>query len=183
MKTTKRKPRSWILTLVFSAAVLAYIFFIFVPTQRSIAELRKGLEQQRQYVVQADLEYVSYGQLENELMQVEQYLEQWRDASPSERDLPVLLGNVSQIAAASGVTMRRMNPGESVELASVSQHSFQFDVEGSFSELFEFFRQLEGLSGIIWSNQLQLQRNGKSDKRLQCKLDLTVFTDNPDNSD
>ena len=183
MKTTGKKPRSWILTVILSAAVLAYTFLIFVPMQRSIGKLRDELEQQRQYVIQGDCEFASYGQLEKELKQAHDYLGQWRETSSGGPDVDVLVGQISQIAAATGITIRRMSPSESVQLASVSRQSFQFDLEGSFSDLFEFLRQLEGLSGVIWSNQLHLEQREESGERLHCKLDLEVFTDNPDISD
>ena len=183
MKATRQKPRSWILTLGVSGAVLAYAFLVFIPMQKSIGKLRKELIKRRQHVVQADLEFASSDELELQLKQARDYLGPWRATSADRAGADVLVGQISQIAAATGITIRRMSPGELVELASVSRQSFQFEVEGSFAELFEFLRQLEGVSDVIWSNQLTLERGEKSDGRLQCKLDLEVFTDNPDISD
>ena len=103
--------------------------------------------------------------------------------TPSLPHLPALLGNVSQIAVDSGVTLRRMNPGDAVQLAALGQHTFQFDVEGKFDELFDFLRQIEALKGMVWANHLRLEGSDESDELLLCELSLTVFTDNRENSD
>jgi Tfp pilus assembly protein PilO len=183
MKKPKSKSRGWALTLILLGALAAYAFLVFLPAQRSLGRLREELQLQREYTAQAEVEYAVYEELDQEFQQVSTFVNQWRGVAPRDGDLPDVLGTISQFATDSGITLRRMNPTGSVDLASIGQDTFQFKIEGRFQSLFKFLRQLESLTGVVWSNDLQLKQGRDDDERLQCQLDLTVFTDNREISD
>ena len=183
MKNVKSLSGGWTLTLILLGTLGAYGFLIFVPTQRSLGRLREELEAQREYTAQAELEFASYQPLDQEFQEVSAFVQQWREVAPGEGDLPGLLGTISQFAMDAGVTLRRMNPSASVDLTTIGQDTFQFQIDGNFKQLFDFLHHLERCDAIVWFNDLQMKQSSDDSDGLQCQLDLTVFSDNRDTSD
>ena len=47
------KPKTWLITGLLSGLALAYLFFIFLPGQRSLGELRAQVQERHQQITQA----------------------------------------------------------------------------------------------------------------------------------
>ena len=69
------------------------------------------------------------------------------------------------------------------DLESLTKIPLEVGCSGSFSQLYDFLRELEGLPQTIWVEDLQLGKSAVNPKDVGCKLTLAVFTDNPGNSD
>ncbi len=183
MSDRAKKPKSWILTVAISGAALTYAFFVFIPMQKSIAEVRKQLTQQRSEVLEL-------GKLESEVIRLERRIEAvrttidtWHEHAPTEQETATFIGVVSQLAQQAGARVERISPRTAVAMSTLRQHPADLTVEGDFAQIAEFLHQLEQRPETIWITRLNLIASGETGANVLCELSFTVFADNPDNSD
>jgi Tfp pilus assembly protein PilO len=183
VSTQIKKPKSWILTVLIAGAVLAYAFFAFLPTQKSIAGLRSELAEQRKEVLErGSLEAEIVG-LQSRIAVVRATLDAWREHAPTEQETATFIGVVSQLAQQAGARVERITPRSVVNMAALRQHPADLTVEGDFVQIADFLRSLEQRPETIWITRLNLTASGDAGASVRCELSFTVFTDNPGNSD
>lgn len=183
MSAKTKKPKSWILTVLISGAALAYAFFVFLPTQKSIANIRTELKNQRNDVVElGSLETQIVG-LERRIALSRAAIDKWRDHAPSPQETATFIGVVSQMAQEAGARVERITPKDVVRMASLQQHPAELSVEGNFLQIADFLRKLEERPETIWITRLNLTASGDQVASVRCELSFTVFADNPDDSD
>ena len=183
MNAKTKRPKSLILTVLISGAALAYAFFVFLPTQKSIASIRSELAAQRSEVLEL-------GSLESEVVELQRRLEAvrstidtWKQHAPTEQETATFIGVVSQLAQQAGARMERITPRSVVKMAALRQHPADLTVEGSFGQIADFLRRLEQRPETIWITRLNLSASGEAGASVRCELSFTVFADNPGDSD
>ena len=183
MSEHTKKPKSWILTVLISAAALAYAFFVFLPAQKSIASLRSELAGQRKEILElGSLETEIVG-LQRRIAAVRATLETWQEHAPTERETATFIGVVSQLAQQAGARVERITPRSVGNMAALRQHPADLTVEGDFVQIADFLRRLEQRPETIWITRVNLTASGAAGASVRCELSFTVFTDNPNNSD
>jgi Tfp pilus assembly protein PilO len=172
-----------VLTVLISGSALAYAFFVFLPTQKSIASIRSELEKQRKDVLEL-------GSLENEIVGLERRIadvratiDTWHEHAPTEKETTTFIGVVSQLAQQAGARVDRITPRSVVTMAALQQHPADLTVVGDFVQIADFLRKLEQRPETIWVTRLNLAASGESGVNVRCELSFTVFADNPGNSD
>jgi len=107
MSAPSKKPKSLMLTVLISGSALAYAFFVFLPTQKSIASIRSELAQQRNDVL-------ALGSLESEIVELERRIaavrttiDTWHEHAPTAQETATFIGVVSQLAQQAGVRVDR----------------------------------------------------------------------------
>lgn len=183
MKPLTKKPRSWMVTAALSATAIAYVVFVFLPGQRAIGDMRKQLHEKQQFIVQADRLVFAIERASADLQSAHEYAEGWRAEAPSEAKLAAKLGQITQRAQQSGLTLGRFDPQPVVKLDAVWQAPITLVGEGDFQQICEFLRLVETMPGTVWVQNLRLDNGGKEDGPLRCEMTLTVFADNRDISE
>jgi Tfp pilus assembly protein PilO len=178
MTKNNSNSRSLIVTAILGAAAVAYVFFVFMPGQRHVGELRAQLQEKQQFIMQSASVTSAIQQSENELTDVREFAKQWREASPSEAKLAKLFGELTELAGESGVTILHIDPQLAVKLETLRQIPVAIGVEGEFSQIFAFLRRVEGLPGTVWLPSLKLEQERKDSETFRSEISLTVFTDN-----
>ena len=183
MSEHAKRPKSWILTVLISGAALAYVSFVFLPTQKSIAGLRSELAQHRGEVLELGALETEIVGLQSRIDAVRATVDQWKEHAPTEQQAATFIGVVSQLAQQAGARVERITPRSVVQMASLQKHPRELTVEGDFVQIADFLRRLEQRPETIWLTRLNLTASGKHGANVRCELSFTVFTDNSDNSD
>lgn len=171
------------LTLLVSGSAIAYVFFVFLPIQKSIAGLRSELDSKRKFILEAQQLGAKVIELEERMESARALVNDWREHAPSEDEMATFIGQLSVLASEAGATPGRITPRESIGLASLRRHPAELAVEGSFSQLSEFLRRLESLPKTVWITKLNIQPTRENGEALRCEITFSVFADNSGNSD
>lgn len=183
MSTKFKKPKSLLLTVLISGSALAYAFFVFLPTQRSIASIRSELAEQRNDVLElGSLENKIVG-LDRRLAAVRATIDSWHEHAPTAQETATFIGVVSQLAQQAGARVDHITPRSVVKLAALQQHPADVIVEGDFVQIADFLRRLEQRPETIWVTRLNLSASGEAGANVRCELSFIVFADNPGDSD
>lgn len=171
------------LTFVMAAAVLTYLVFVFFPVQQSIGEMRRELDEQRQYILGVDNRYVQLNALQQRLADSEEFVQSAQAAAQQSPGLAEFLTAVTEAALTAGVSLDRISPGEVSDGATIREHKVELSVQGSFRQFFTFLGELEYWSGSLWIIETTIEPTSEFGEILECRVVLAVFTDLPGNSD
>lgn len=189
-----RNPKSLIATAVIAAVALIYVFFVFLPRQASLAEMRGELEQKQDFVLQVDRLRYSIPSINEEQTLAADFSSQWEERSPSTATLADFYEQLSAAANESRVAITRFDPQPVQELAQICQLPIELATEGTFADVVQFLGRIESFDKTIWLESLAIERladrprrsDSSTDEssstpadgvRVQCQMTLKVFAD------
>ena len=181
MPTTENQFRrsSWLVTIPLVAIAAIHIAFVFFPGRKIISQLQRDIEYRQLYISNADNVSVELADAQQELVKVKSYIENWRRVAYAINRLPVLYGNINKLSKQAGTTTSRFEPQMIIELGMIRQIPIHMACTGTFAQIHEFIRSLEGLPQTIWIDQLRFDKPGQNGGNISCEIDLVVFSDNP----
>jgi len=183
-RTTRKFVRGRILiTAALGVAVLAYAFFVFLPTQNSIRELHAELQQKQTEILQAETLLDTTVQTERDLSQTREFTSHWCDKAPRAKKLTGIFAQVTLQARKSGVKTVRFDPQPPRRYETIEKLPLEMEVQGPFERVFDFVRRLETLEAPIWVEEMSLEPKSEASEDLQCELKMAVFAARTDISD
>src|SRR5262245_5700473 len=176
------KPQTWLITALLAAGAIAYVVFVFLPFQRSIAELRAQVQERHQQIMQAQSLGGTVAQARVRLVAARQVAQEWRKDAPKQAQLWTHFASLTRHAKEAGVAIDRADPLPAVELHLIAQPNVTMQFHAPFSAVFDLLERLEALPGTIWIRDLRLNANSESHNTLRGELTLTIFGDRSDYS-
>lgn len=175
--------RSLIVTVVLAGIVLCYVTFIFLPGQKSIAEARESLSQQRQFVMNAELLRPMLEQTRQQLQESRQFRRDWQEQTVDSSRQAELLGDVSECFRNANVDLLRLAPEPPFAGATLSEFAFRIECTGNYQQIHQLLYQLESLPSAPRLEFLLLRASPTQPGQLRCEMNVVVFADNSDKSD
>jgi len=182
MKNNIRRG-SWFVTVPLAAVAVAYVAFVFLPGRRAVGELKQQISQKQEFITQATGVVTSLGTTREELEGTRAYNGAWRQRAPAARKLSAFYGQIYELTKAAGTATTRFDPEPVVTRNQIREIPLTMGCAGSFAQVYEFLRGLEGLPAEIWVDRLQLEKSSEKGGLVNCELSLVVFACNPENSD
>ncbi len=171
------------ITLPIAAGAVAYILLVFVPGQRTAADLRAQIGETKEYLAHSAAIGPALAAAEEELRLADRYRAQWREGSPRVGRLPELFAGIHRLEKQSGVQATRFDPQPVVAKESISEVPLSVAYTGSFANLFQLLYGFERLPATVWTRKVHIEKVAGNAGNVQCRVELAVFVDNRDNSD
>ena len=86
------------LFLLFAIAAGSMVFFVFLPRQQAIADLRRQIEDRKQYILESQSVEASIVIMEKDLADASSYIERRAKQAPAEGDLDTVFGSIADEA-------------------------------------------------------------------------------------
>ena len=182
MKANLRAP-SWIVAVSTAALGLVYLFVFFLPNQRAIDELSDQLSAKQAFVAQVGSISTTLDSTRGRLERTQAYNTAWEASAPGEVELAALFGQINELANASGAKATRFDPEPAECMDGLRRVPVVLGCTGSFAQIANFLCDLESLPRMIWVDRLVCDASGDNGELVEFKLTLTIFADNPDDSD
>ncbi len=177
-------PRSTMVTAAIAGAAIAYVVVVFLPTQRSISNIRRDILAKQEHILQSDRLTLPTQQAEQKLQAVNAFVQRFDSMLPSTQgELLRTFGRISEQAKLAGVVVRRFDPQGTVDLASLRQAKLEISLEGTFPQILDFIKRIEELPNLIWITNVRLAKIEGSSELLTSELTLTIFGDIDDQTE
>jgi Tfp pilus assembly protein PilO len=183
LKRQPGKPKTWLTTGLLASIAIGYVVFVFLPSQRSIGELRSQVQERRQQIMQAQSMQQTVTLAKQRLAETQAVRQQWRAEAPRPTELITRVASLTQQAEAAGVAIDRLDPLPALELNLIAQQNMTVQFHATFAAVFDLLRRLEAMPGTIWIRNLRLQTPGEAGNLLRGELTVTIFVNRTDYSD
>lgn len=177
------KNRNLLVTLLLAGGTLAYVFLLFLPTQRATSQLYDQLLAEQNYVTQSQALDNSIREVEAKLTSAREFANHWQSSAPSPQAMAPTFGAITRAASEAQVEMLSFDPQETDALESITRAPVALSCTGTFPQVFRFLQHLESLDHTIWVEDLQLTASREAPNSVRCELTLAVFADNHKDSD
>ena len=184
--TTPARCQNWVVIVPIAAVAAAYVYFVFLPNRRVLAELREQTKTKQDIVAGATGIQASLGQARRDLEKAKTYVAACRQRLAKEKDLGTVFGKIHELADEAKVHVTRFDPQQPVVYEQLLRVPCLVGCTGSFDQIYEFLRKLESLPTVAWVSSMHLQKDGKggaSGKSARDDIILEVFAVNSEDSD
>ena len=176
-KPSNMMLRSRVVTLLAGAGAIAYAFLIFVPGQQLLARHGQEMQQKKRQAAQANLLAQPIQQLQQELLQTEEYARHWREQAPAGSHTSQTIGQVIAKAESNEVEILRLQPQEEVVYHCLRSVPIDLQLSGSYQSIYGMLGDLETMRGHLWVEQFNLSHVETAGDQLDCTLKLIIFSD------
>ncbi len=176
-------PPGWLVTGGMAGIALVYVFFVFLPIQKSMKASRGQLAEKQKYIAETDVLFTSTSTIRSEMAESDGFVNKWRQDAPDEQQVDRLPAQVSLQAGLAGVRVLRLEPQTSRSHGLVVEYPILVSVEGSFEGIFSFLKGVERLPQTVWLQDVNLHRPSELGGTLRCELTLTILGDLAEKSD
>ncbi len=168
---------TWLVMLGLLLAALAYVLLVFVPFQRSIADLSRQLRDKRLHVMQADQLILPLANETQRLAEIRQHTDRWEQHAPDPQELASFYARMSEQARQTDIQLLKFEPQPPRNLQSLRQYAVALSVQGDFEQLFEFLARIERLPQTVWPTHVRVTQPEGGAASLQGEMTLTFFGD------
>lgn len=175
--TDLSRAPTWLVTLAIALAALSSIVFIFLPFQKTIANLSRQLRDKRLHIVQADQLILPLANERKRLAEVLEQTGKWEQLAPDPQQLAVFYARISEQARQTDLQLVKFEPQAPRNLQSLRQYAVALSIKGDFEQLFEFLARIEKLPPAISPSHLRITQPEGGGASLQCEMTLTFFGD------
>ena len=173
----------WLLPVLAMAGGAAYLAFIFLPAQRTLAGLRGDLAAKQEFLAQAAALAPTIEATRREWDDTVRYNQQWLDAAPSADRISQLFGRINALAKQSGATLTRFDPEPVESYECLRRIPILVGCRGEFPQVCEFLQSLEHLPQTIWMDHLRFDLDRKDGATVDAEINVEIFADNLASSD
>jgi Tfp pilus assembly protein PilO len=180
---TKLQRGNWLVTVSLAAATAVYFVLVFLPGRKTIAQLEADVMQKQGVVAQGTGLAAALASSDKELAATRAYNAAWKQRGPSEKELHALYAQISDLAKAAGTATTHFDPKPIEEFKRLREIPLAMGCTGTFRQVCDFLRKLEGLSMVIWVDSLDLKPVREAGEAVLCEINLIVLADNSNSSD
>lgn len=171
------KIQSWMITAAVAACALAYAWFLFLPGQSAIAEMRSEIQNKTDYLLTSQTLPAQIADTDRRLKEAKEFLAKCQKSVGGEDRMDGVIREITRGARDAGVRIAKLEPQAKTPLEKLVQMPVTVGVQGTFSEIHAWLSRVESLDAAIWVDELRISPNGGNGENLECEAKITVFAD------
>ena len=176
------KNPGMVLLAVLGAAALVYTFCMFLPGQAAMKQTRAEITSRQMYVMDSPQVALQVAQLEQELLETNQYIAMRQESLPRVEELSQVTGELTTRASQAGVRIVQFSPQPHTSEASLSRAAVHISVEGELDRVFDFAARMETLEAPVWCQEFTIATDAKQAELIKAEFDLLIFAANIEKS-
>jgi type IV pilus assembly protein PilO len=167
--------RELVFIVLLIAMPVASYFFIFEPRNRQRSEARTEIMKKQQKLKQLEQATRSIDDLGQEIDRLTEAIQVFEQKLPAEREVEVILKQVSELATKHRLTTKSIRTDKTVESAQYSRLPIKIVILGDFDAYYSFLLELERLSRITQLPTMKLKKLDNEEGQMQAEIIMDVF--------
>ncbi len=168
-----------IIVITFALIAAGFYFFSFKPKLEKLEGLKQTLQKKKRTLKSYKAKAAILPQLEKELAKLKEELNYAMAALPDEKEIPILLTELSRAAKNSGLEFMRFVPGtKQIKENFYAIIPIDMNITGRYHQLAYFFDEVSKFYRIVNINNFNMKKAGKDDQlQVSCKAETYMFVD------
>jgi type IV pilus assembly protein PilO len=148
--------------LGLAAAILGAFWYLWWnPAVAEEAQKTARLEELRDDIKKLEVTASKLEEFKNEVRALEGRLDQLKLYLPPAKETPDLMRKVQYLATQQNLTLKRFNPGATVNRDFYQEYPINIDVEGTFHNLALFFDRLGRMPRLVNAGNVRVRSQGR----------------------
>jgi len=169
------KVQKMVVVLALSVAmVYAYFNYMYAGRSRTIAELRTQIEEKQATLERGKRVAQNFQKVQEDFQYLVQVWETAQNLLPTQKEIEILLKNITLAGQSSGLTFLLFRPMDAIEHDYYFEYPIQIKTSSTFHELGQFLSKIATMNRIV--NVMDLNCSGIRPRKGEVTED-TVQTD------
>ncbi|RMG04163.1 MAG: hypothetical protein D6741_01420 [Planctomycetota bacterium] len=166
---------TWYSVVVTALLGLATVVCVLWSGEKYAQRLHRRLHEEQVLIQVAEETIRTVPEVSDQLHRTEAFLAEWDRRKLGGDDLTQIMGELTTLAAATGVAPTRMAPQETVQHGWLLESRFRMAVKGTTEEVFRFISEAEKLDWEVWVNRVSLEPSEDPADPVSCEIDFVGY--------
>jgi len=158
-----------------AAMVCGFVLFRYLPLQSKIKSLRQVHAAQMLDVSKASTESRQIPAIREQLLQLQTAVGNYEQQIPAQRDLGAFLQKIANLMNEHNLQGQMIQPGEEIKAGQLSCIPVNMQCKGGLSQIFEFYRQMQGLDRLIRIEYVKLANDGDFSGEVSMQTKAVIY--------
>ncbi|MBL9090130.1 MAG: type 4a pilus biogenesis protein PilO [Planctomycetaceae bacterium] len=177
MKQANFLSGGWGAVVPLSAAIGAYLFFVFFPGMREIRELRADMDMKQAVIAAAKTIPQRLNAADAEMRAARDYVEQWRGLAAKPEEYAKTFAGLSQLLKQSGATPTMFRPESKQIWTELERMPLTIGCRGRYEQVYALINGIERVPRRIWIEEATIEKSRQDAELVDCELRLAIFAD------
>jgi len=161
--------------VVAGAIVSGFVLFRYLPLQKRIKAVEQKRAAQRLAIAEGIANSGRLSMLEEQLLKLQKDLEKYEANIPEQRALGAFLSRVTNLMDEHNLKEQVIAPGEEIKADGLGCIPVDMRCKGKLTQIFEFFRGLQGLDRLVRIEQVKLMNDSDFSGEVSMETRAVIY--------
>ncbi|MDD5327773.1 MAG: type 4a pilus biogenesis protein PilO [Phycisphaerae bacterium] len=155
--------------------VCGFVLFRYLPLQKKIKSLRQTHSAQVLAASKASAESRQIPAMREHLLQLQTAVGNYQQQIPAQRDLGAFLQKIANLMNEHNLQGQMVQPGDEIKAGQLNCIPVNMQCKGRLSQIFEFYRQVQGLDRLIRIEYVKLANDGGFNGEVSMQTKAIIY--------
>lgn len=170
-----REKKQISICIVAVMFVADFVLFGYLPSYKRIKEVEQAREKQRFVIARASSQGVQMPALKEQLSKLQREVGNYESNVPDQRDLGLFLQRIANLMNENSLKEQQVRPGGEIETDKLNCIPLNMQCKGRLSQIFEFYKQLQGLGRLVRIEQVELTNDNSFSGQVSMQTKATIY--------
>ncbi len=170
-----REKQQLIICVVAVAIIGGFVLFRYRPLRKKIETVEQNIFAQRLTIAKGAADGEQLPLLEQQLLKIQSELEDYETNIPNRRALGVFLRKIAALMNEHNLREQVVEPREEVKGDKFYCIPLSMRCKGKLSQMFEFYRQLQGLDRLIRVERVKLRNDNSFSGEVSVETEAVIY--------
>lgn len=163
-ETSTRREKILIILVTIVVPLFLYYKFYYLPSKAKINHIKEDIKKLELEIAKLESFVKREKIIESEVEKRKKFLDEIKSILPTEREIPQLLKNVSELAKKHNLEILRFTPRQEERKDYYNIIPFDMELKGYFYDIIKFLNEVESLPRLVTLNNIEVLPQQREEK-------------------
>ncbi len=170
-----RERQQLTICVVAGVIVGGFVLFRYLPLHRRMKALRQTKTAQTLTIVKGNTDNKQLSLLKEQLLRFQRELENYEANIPERSDIGVFLQRIAGLMSEYNLRGQVIEPRKEIKAEKLNCIPVNMKCKGKLDQIFEFYRQLQGLDRLVRIEQVKLSNDSDYDGQVSMEARAVIY--------
>ena len=173
--TLFRERQQIVICVIVGAMVGGFVLFRYLPLQKRVKAIEQARAAQILAITKASAESEQLPALKEQLLKLQRATGNYEANVPRHRNLGAFLHRIADLMNEHNLREQVIAPGKEIETDELNCIPVNMQCKGGLKQIFEFYRQMQGLDRLIRIEQVKLVNNSDFSGEVTMQTKAVIY--------
>jgi len=163
-ETSTKREKILIILITIVVPLFLYYKFYYLPSKAKINHIKEDIKKLELEIAKLESFVKREKIIESEVEKRKKFLDEIKSILPTEKEIPQLLKNVSELAKKHKLEILRFTPRQEERKDYYNIIPFDMELKGYFYDIIKFLNEVESLPRLVTLNNIEVLPQQKEEK-------------------
>jgi Tfp pilus assembly protein PilO len=170
-----RERQQLIICIIAVVIIGGFVLFRYLPLKKQIGAVEKNIYAQKLTIAKGTADNEQLPLLKQQLLKMQIELEDYKENIPDQRALGIFLRRITSLMNEHKLQEQVIEPHEEVKGDKINCIPLNMRCKGKLSQMFEFYRQLQGLDRLIRIEKVKLKNDNNFSGEVSMETEAVIY--------